>query len=196
MEHCKLENGMIFKILPIKKKDGSILNVYPVDKMYLQNSRKIIYDDTGNLRKIILSVKSNSLEDGTKLLKSFMRHNIICLYHDNKIKYTFIGKSLIEIIQNYDFNINSSDYLQISQKMVNVHGNMLPDYSDSRIIEKKDNVDLLTLLVNEKVYIEDIVKKNNISANVDILKQEGLYGYLSEVISDERDKKISEILAE
>lgn len=52
MEHCKLEDGMIFKVLPIIKRNGDTLNVYPVDKIYIESKRKMIYDDTGVLRGI------------------------------------------------------------------------------------------------------------------------------------------------
>ena len=105
--------------------------------------------------------------------------------------------SLFKVLENYDFNTSSNDYLRINMEMVGPYGsNHFPDYKNSQIIQRENNVDYAKLLINEEVYIEDIVKKNNISANVDILKQEGLYGYLSEVISDERDKKISEILTE
>jgi hypothetical protein len=193
MIHCKLEDGMVLKILPIKKRDGTALSSYPVDQVYLSNRRKIVYDDTGNLRKILLKVKSENTDLGYQLLKSFVKRYIICFYHDEKIKYTFVSKTILDILANYNFR---SDYLVIDQRMIDTQGHMLPDYRNSKVVKKESNVDFLTLLNNEKVYIEDIVSKNNIVSNINILKEEGLYGYLSEVISDERDKKISEILTE
>lgn len=203
MEACKLEDGMVFKVLPSLFKIGSTLYTYPVDKLFLETgmatggyNRKMIYDDTGLLIKIILKAKSDSLEVGTKLLKSYIKNYIICVCHDDKIKYAFIGKSLLDALQGYNFNINSNDYFQINKKMVDGNGYSFPDYKSSQIVKRENNVDLFTLLKNQKVYIEDIVSKNNIVSNINILKQEGLYGYFSEVISDERDKKISEILAE
>lgn len=195
MEPCKLEDGMVFKVLPVLKRDGSALPYYSIDNL-LSTNRKNVYDDTGYLRKMLHKFRLEDSENGSKLFQRLIKREIICIYHDAKIKYTFIGKVLTDILQNYDFSIESNDYFEISQKRVDVHGHILYDYKSSRIVKKENNVDLFTLLKNQKVYIEDIVKKNNISANVDILKQEGLYGYLSEVISDERDKKISEILVE
>ena len=196
MEACKLEDGMVFKVLPVLKRDGSTLPYYSIDNLLSSTNRKNVYDDTGSLRKMVNKFRMENSEIGSKLFQRLIRREIICIYHDAKIKYAFIGKVLVDILKDYDFSIESNDYFEIVQKKVDVHGHMLYDYKSSRIIKRENNVDLFTLLKNEKVYIEDIVKRNNISNNTDILKQEGLYGYLSEVISDERDRKISNILAE
>jgi hypothetical protein len=194
MEACKLEDGMVFKVLPVLKRDGGTLPYYPIDNLLSTINRKNIYDDTGYLRKAVHRFMQNSKID-SRLFPRLMKSEIICIYHDAKIKYAFIGKSLSDILKDYDFSIESNDYFEIVQKKVDVHGHMLYDYKSSRIIKRENNVDLFTLLKSEKVYIEDIVKKNNIVSNINILKEEGLYGYLSEVISDERDRKISNILA-
>lgn len=196
MEACKLEDGMVFKVLPVLKRDGSTLPYYSIDNLLSSTNRKNVYDDTGYLRKIVHKFRMENSEIGSKLFKRLIKREIICIYHDAKIKYAFIGKVLADILKDYDFSIESNDYFEIIQNRVEVHGHMLYDYKNSRIIKRENNVDLFTLLKNENVYIEDIVKRNNISNNTDILKQEGLYGYLSEVISDERDRKISNILAE
>jgi len=52
----------------------------------------------------------------------------------------------------------------------------------------------IQILLNQPFYIEDYVEKNNVYKNIDILKKEGLSDYIYEIISENREKKINQVL--
>ena len=41
-----INDGDVFKILPVLFKDGSALKTYNIDKFYLKSQSKMIWDDT------------------------------------------------------------------------------------------------------------------------------------------------------
>ena len=82
----------------------------------------------------------------------------------------------------------------------------LPSFDKSKIIQQdwdRPNIDIDNqkawfewLRINQPFYIEDYVEKNNVYKNIDILKKEGLSDYIQEIITDNRDKKINQVLTQ
>lgn len=130
----------------------------------------------------------------------------ICILHEGQIKFSMIGKKLIEkITSDYKFNPRNNHHLKVSIQMVN-SGSIghLPSFDKSEIIEQdwnKPNIDIDNqqewidwLKTNQPFYIEDFIENHNVYKYIDVLKKEGLTDYIYEIIAENREKKINQVL--
>ncbi len=195
-----INDGDIFKVLSVLFKDSSASKTYNLDKFYLKSQSKMIWDDTTVIRKALLKIREDNLQRYKQLFQFLNKSYVVCIYHENEIKYTFFGKSLFDKLEHYNFNPESNDHIKVRMNKVNVCGNILNRYDDTEIINK-DWVkpfggDWVSWLKdNQGEYIEDIIGRNSVSKNIDALKSEGFGDYLAKVVSDERDRKISKLFA-
>lgn len=198
----KLQDGDIVKILPILKKDGSFIPILEVVCYSIGN--RIVYDNSNYLKRAIQ--KKNFDENLTNYHTHGTKKYFLCIYHNNEIKYTSVGKKIMEkLMKDYKFDPRNNLQLSVKIEMINnTQIGFLPSFDKSEIIEKnwiKPNIDIDSqtdwfkwLKNNQPFYVEDRIEKNNVFNSIEILKKEGLNDYIAEIISEDRDKKLEKIL--
>lgn len=200
----KLKDGDVVKILPIVKKKGGFSAVEQLNGFYI--GEKIIYDTPENYLKVALN-KKFFIDNDTKLSPLRLKFNktVLCVFHEGEIKFTLVGKKMLDIIvAGYKFDPRNNYQLKVNIEMVKASVGDLPSFDKSEIIQQdwdRPNIDIDNqeawfewLRVNQPFYIEDYVEKNNVYKNIDILKKEGLSDYIYEIISENREKKINQVL--
>ena len=112
----KLKDGDIIKILPIIKKDGSFSPVEELRGFFIGG--KVIYDTPQNHLKLALKTKAHqegsyqSVENlNTKITKI-----ALCIYHENQIKFTLVGKTIKDKLNSYLFDPRNNYQLKINPK--------------------------------------------------------------------------------
>ena len=199
----KLQDGDIVKILPILKKDGSFIPILEIIGYNIGN--KMVYDNSNYLKRALQ--KKYFDENLTNNHPNTIKKYFLCIYHNNEIKYTSVGKKIMEkLMKDYKFDPRNNLQLSVKIEMINNTqiGRPLPSFDKSEIIEKnwiKPNIDIGSqtdwfkwLKNNQPFYIEDRIEKNNVFNSIEILKKEGLNDYIAEIISEDRDKKLEKIL--
>jgi len=200
----KLKDGDVVKILPIVKKKGGFSAVEQLNGFYI--GEKIIYDTPENYLKAALN-KKFFIDNDTKLSPLRLKFNktVLCIFHEGEIKFTLVGKKMLDIIVGgYKFDPRNNYQLKVNIEMVKASVGDLPSFDKSEIIQQdwdRPNIDIDNqeawfewLRANQPFYIEDYVEKNNVYKNIDILKKEGLSDYIYEIISENREKKINQVL--
>jgi len=200
----KLKDGDVVKILPIVKKKGGFSAVEQLNGFYI--GEKIIYDTPENYLKAALN-KKFFIDNDTKLSPLRLKFNktVLCIFHEGEIKFTLVGKKMLDIIVGgYKFDPRNNYQLKVNIEMVKASVGDLPSFDKSEIIQQdwdRPNIDIDNqeawfewLRANQPFYIEDYVEKNNVYKNIDVLKKEGLSDYIYEIISENREKKINQVL--
>lgn len=200
----KLKDGDVVKILPVVKKKGGFSAVEQLNGFYI--GEKIIYDTPENYLKAALN-KKFFIDNDTKLspLRLKVNKTVLCVFHEGEIKFTLVGKKMLDIIvAGYKFDPRNNYQLKVNIEMVKASVGDLPSFDKSEIIQQdwdRPSIDIDNqeawfewLRVNQPFYIEDYVEKNNVYKNIDILKKEGLSDYIYEIISENREKKINQVL--
>ena len=200
----KLKDGDVVKILPIVKKKGGFSAVEQLNGFYI--GEKIIYDTPENYLKAALN-KKFFIDNDTKLSPLRLKFNktVLCIFHEGEIKFSLVGKKMLDIIVGgYKFDPRNNYQLKVNIEMVKASVGDLPSFDKSEIIQQdwdRPSIDIDNqeawfewLRANQPFYIEDYVEKNNVYKNIDILKKEGLSDYIYEIISENREKKINQVL--
>ena len=199
----RLKDGDVVKILPIVKKKGGFSAVEQLSAFHIGN--KIIYDTPENYLKVALN-KKFFIDNSTELnpLRVKINKTALCIFHEGEIKFTLVGKKMLEIVAGYKFDPRNNYQLKVNIEMVKTSVGHLPSFDKSEIIQQdwdRPNIDIDNqeawfewLRNNQPFYIEDYVEKNNVYKNIDILKKEGLSDYIYEIISENREKKINQVL--
>lgn len=200
----KLKDGDVVKILPIVKKKGGFSAVEQLNGFYI--GEKIIYDTPENYLKAALN-KKFFIDNDTKLSPLRLKFNktVLCIFHEGEIKFSLVGKKMLDIIVGgYKFDPRNNYQLKVNIEMVKASVGDLPSFDKSEIIQQdwdRPNIDIDNqeawfewLRANQPFYIEDYVEKNNVYKNIDVLKKEGLSDYIYEIISENREKKINQVL--
>lgn len=202
----KLKDGDVVKILPIVKKKGGFSAVEQLNGFYI--GEKIIYDTPENYLKAALN-KKFFIDNDTKLSPLRLKFNktVLCIFHEGEIKFSLVGKKMLDIIVGgYKFDPRNNYQLKVNIEMVKASVGDLPSFDKSEIIQQdwdRPNIDIDNqeawfewLRANQPFYIEDYVEKNNVYKNIDVLKKEGLSDYIYEIISENREKKINQVLTQ
>ena len=183
----KLQDGDLLKLIPILKKDGSLVPYIKVDYLYLKEKVGIIYDTQKYLYKLKYSEygKDKNIAVGIRYF--------ISVFVDDKIKLIEVGKSLYELVSSVDFSVNDNKHLLISQK--DVMG--FTDYKMSSIIEKNWNGPIFDdekewIKENQGSYLEDFLDSRSVMSNINILN-ENYDNFFLDLIAEERNKKLSEL---
>jgi hypothetical protein len=196
----KLNNGDIIKLLPILKKDGTLVPIIEKNSFLIDN--KVIYDDDIN-RNLTNAIHQKKITDtkfkGYKLSKYF-----ISAYINNKIEFIHIGKQIKQKLSEYKFDPRNNSHLSVSIEEVIIGGNLLANYDKSCIVVKdwiKPEIDInnanewiVFIKANQPFCMEDYFKKYSISNNINIMKDSGLTEILAQIITDNREKKLNKIL--
>lgn len=199
----KLKDGDIVKILPIVKKTGEFSPIEELKFFYIGG--KLIYDTKESHLRIALRKKCMNQTIYGKPLKSQITRFALCIYHEGEIKFTSVCKKIKDkLINGYKFDPRNNYQLKVDIEMVTSSIGYLQSFDKSEIIQQewdKPNIDINNqeawfewLRNNQPFYIEDYVEKNNVFNKIDILKKEGLSDYIYEIITENRDKKINQLL--
>jgi hypothetical protein len=218
----KLKHGDIIKILPIIKKDGSFSTVEELNGFYIGG--KVIYDTPQNHLKTALKTKAyqeglyqgGALAQGNYPSKLQNTKIALCIYHENQIKFTLVGKTLRDkLINSYQFDPRNNDHLKINIKLIGSYiGHLpsfdnyishLPSFDNCEVIQQqwdKPNIDIDNqeawfewLRNNQPFFIEDYIESRSVFNNIDHLKEQGLTDYIYQIIADSREKKINEVMS-
>lgn len=200
----KLKDGDIIKILPIIKKDGSFSPVEELRGFYIGG--KVIYDTPQNHLKLALRTKAHQEGSYQSASESQNTKIALCIYHENQIKFTLVGKTLKDkLINSYLFDPRNNDHLKINIEMKHSSVGPLPSFDKCEVVQQdwnRPNIDIDNqeawfewLRNNQPFFIEDYVESRNVFNNIDTLKQEGLTDYIYQIIADSREKKINEVMS-
>ncbi len=196
---CKLQDGGIVKLLPILRKSGELNLSITADVVFLEN--RFLYDLTGKdyLRRMTWNSKNPTNNTVIPLAKK----HFLSIYINGEIKFISVGKTIMDIINPENFDLENDDHLHIKIKMVGDNYNKYQDYKSSCIVSKKWDKPFMSndkdstynwIKSNQPGYIEDFLDKQSMYNHIDILKRAFGEHLLSDIISDDRNKKIETIL--
>lgn len=190
MLNHKIKDGDVLKLIPILKKDGSLVPFIKTSYLYLDN--KIMIYDT---KDYLIKLKSYLYKQKSdfKLPPIGVKY-WISVFVDNKIKFINVGKSIFEIVESHYFSINDFQHLHIVEKTVN---NLFLDYKLSGVIEKDWNGPIIEdekqwIKENNDSYIEDFFDANGVLSNITILN-ESFDNFFVDLITEEREKKLKSL---
>lgn len=190
MKNHKIKDGEVLKLIPILKKDGSLVPFIKTSYLYLDN-KIMIYDTKDYLNKLksYLYKETSNLKLPPIGVKYWMS-----VFIDNKIKIISVGKSIFEIVESHSFSINDFQHLHIVERLVN---NLFPDYKLSGVIDKDWNGPIIEdekqwIKENQGSYIEDFFDANGVLSNITILN-ESFDNFFVDLITEEREKKLKSL---
>lgn len=190
MLNHKIKDGEVLKLIPILKKDGSLVPFIKTSYLYLDN--KIMIYDT---KDYLIKLKSYLYKETSNFkLPPIGVKYWISVFIDNKIKFINVGKSIFEIVEGHYFSINDFQHLHIVEKLVD---NLFRDYKLSGLIDKDWNGPIIDdekqwIKENQGSYIEDFFDANDVLSNITILN-ESFDNFFVDLITEEREKKLKSL---
>jgi hypothetical protein len=197
MTFYKPEDGDIVKILPILKKDGTFCPFIKTGFVYLDG--KVIYDQANYLKRVW---HNEYVKKSNKTSNIGERFWFFVLIND-EFKFMQTGKKLTDIIkeglyqgQSMGSLLTGDGHLKISKTQIQSY----PCFDESNIVEKKWNSPNISTqteafewtMKNQPFYIEDLLEKNGIFANLKMLN-EYYDNAFSDLIAEDRNKKLEAI---
>ena len=199
----KLEDGDIIKILPMIDKNDKISWIKKYDCAFVGKSTIYDYSDKSYLKRI--SHKLRESNSSTKL-QIATRHGMN-IYIDGEIRILNVSKTLFEMITNNPklLDIRGNHQLFVVKEEVNAGGGQFfPDFKKSYVSEKSWTPPVNDINSKEEWYsyikanqpdFDTYIEKNNIFNQKQLLVNLLGTDMLSELISDDRQKKLDKILA-
>lgn len=190
----RIKNGDYLRILNIPKKDGSFIDCLPMTYMYIKSINGALYDNTGLLDKLYFKLKKLNKKSDFPIGKKYFYLTL----KDNELKFIQVGRTINELLKDYDFSFDSCNYLNVVEEKINTYGNTFPSYdkcfiSNGKKIFNSQGEYENYIINNQEFYLEDYLNKLNPSNNLDKLRLE--FGDIfNELLAEERDKKINLIL--
>ena len=202
MKIHKLEDGDIIKILPTIDKDNNISWIKPYDCAFVD--MKVIYDDGDKKYLKRISSKLREFYSNTKL--PITTRYSMNIYIDGEIRILNVTKTLFEMIMNNSklLDIRGNHQLFVVKEEINVQlGQVFPSFDKSYVSEKSWTPPVSDINSKEEwfSYIKSNqpdfishVEKNNIFNQKQLLINLLGVDMLSELISDDRQKKLETLL--
>lgn len=191
----KIQDGDILKILPIINKDGSASWGRHYTTVY--NNEKFIYDNSGKdyLNRIACKVAF----DSSRVVHNRFAFNC---YINKEIKIVSLSRSIIDIIKNSEpLCISDNKHLFIKIKLNKFPNYYKESYIDNYnweipVLDPDSKEEWTNWIKSNQPDFEGFLEENNVFNNINELKI--LFGsdLLSEIISEDRDKKIVKIIAD
>jgi len=201
----KLEDGDIIKILPMIDKNDKISWIKTYDCAFVGTST--IYDNSGKsyLKRISHKLRESKLihHSSTKL-QIATRHGMN-IYIDGEIRILNVSKTLFEMITNNPnlLDIRGNHQLFVVKKEVSAGGGQVfPSFDDSYVSEKSWTPPVFDINSKEEWYsyiksnqpdFDTHIEKNNIFSQKQLLANLLGTDMLSELISDDRQKKLDKL---
>jgi len=195
----KLEDGDIIKILPMIDKNDNISWIKKYDCVGL-NTKTFISDTKGYLRRI-----SQKLRKSNSSLPISTRY-AMNIYIDSEIRILNVGKKLFEmIIDNpklWDIRGNHQIFVSIDEVSVG-GGQLFPSFDKSYVSEKSwtppvndinSQDEWFSYIKSNQPDFDNHLEKSNVFNHKQLLINHLGKDMLSELISDDREKKLDKIL--
>lgn len=190
----KIEHGDVYKILPFII-DGIPKWGFSYNSIITSNKTTVI-DDGELLRKVYIRWR----EKNRKNKMNFSTRYSFNIYINGEIKILSIGRSLMDVIMSNRpsiFDLNTNTHLKIIKEFTSSHIGPLPVYDKSVTVEVEnwsDGRDWLKYIgKNQPDFIEYIRSKNPIKMRNHLTEEFG-YDYLSDIIAEERQRKLETII--
>lgn len=197
----KLEDGDVIKILPMIDKSDKISWIKPYDCSFVD--MKIVYDDTDKsyLRRISHKLRESNSSTKLPITKRYGMN----IYVDGEIRILNVTKTLFEMIKNNKdlLDIRGNHQLFVVKDEVRASGQVFPDWKKSYVSEKSWTSPVVDINSKEKWYsyiksnqpdFDAHIEKNSIFNQKQLLVNLLGTDMLSELISDDREKKLDKIL--
>jgi hypothetical protein len=191
----KIQDGDLYKILPILDKDKKIIPVISCKCLYLPKSKSTLYDFRDDFLHKIFRVNP----------KLMIKKHFISAVHNGKVDWISVGKTLFEkiISEPNALNLNTDTHLKINVDFVNAGSFSLPNYDKSTFVEHewqkpfnhKDPEIWKEWLIQNQKPMWDFLHQNEAKLHVGKIQEELSDQIdLSKIISEFRDKKLDLIL--
>jgi hypothetical protein len=196
----KLEDGDIIKILPMINKNDEISWIKKYDCVGL-NTKTFISDTKGYLKRISHKIRESHIN-----LPISTRY-AMNIYIDGEIRILSVTKTLFEMIMDNPklWDIRGNHQIFVVKKEVSVGGGQVfPDWKKSYVSEKSwtppvndinSKDEWFSYIKSNQPDFDTHIEKNNIFNQKQLLVNLLGTDMLSELISDDRQKKLDKILA-
>jgi len=198
----KLEDGDIIKILPMIDKNNIISWVKKYDCVGL-NTNTFISDtsEKGYLKRI-----SHKLRESNSSIKLPITTRYgMNIYIDGEVRILNVGKTLFEMIVDNPklLDIRGDHQIFVVKKEVSAGGQVFPDWKSSYVSEKSWTPPVNDINSKDEWYsyiksnqpdFDNHLEKSNIFNHKQLLTDYLGKDMLGEIISDDRQKKLDEIL--
>lgn len=193
MKIHKLEDGDIIKILPMIDKNNKISWIKQYDCVGL-NTKTFISDTKGYLRRISLMQSNSVLPITTRYAMN--------IYIDGEIRILNVGRKLFQIITDNKnlWGIKGNQHIFVVKKdIIAGNGHVFPSYDKSYVLEKdwtppvsdiNSEEEWLSYIKSNQPDFDTHIEKNNIFNHKQLLIDYLGKDMLSELISDDRQKKL------
>lgn len=199
----KLEDGDIIKILPMIDKNNNISWIKMYDCVGL-NTKTFISDksDKSYLRRI-----SHKLRESNSSVKlPISTRYAMNIYINGEIRILNVGKTLFEMITNNPklWDIKGNHQIIVVKKEISAGGGQVfPSFNKSYVSEKSwippvndinSQDECFSYIKSNQPDFDNHLEKSNIFNHIQLLINHLGKDMLSELISDDREKKLDKIL--
>ena len=192
-----LEDGDIIKILPMVGTNNEIIMFKKLDAAHISNS--IIFDTKGYLKRISYEISRVSGFAGKVKLPISTRYYMNILI-DNEIRILHVGRTLFNLISNNPEVLDIKSDYQLNIVKEEVMG--FPVYDKSRVIKRHwtSAVDInseeewLNWIKFNQPDLTNHVNNNSIFVHKQLLIEYLGKDMLGELISDDRQKKLNQLI--
>jgi hypothetical protein len=194
MKIHKLEDGDIIKILPMIDENNNISWIKKYDCVGL-NTKTFISDTKGYLRRI--SLMQSKLSINLPITTRYAMN----IYIDGEIRILNVGKTLFQIITDNPklCDIKGNHHIFVVKNDISAgNGHVFPSYDKSYVLEKdwlpvsdiNSEEEWLSYIKSNQPDFDTHIEKNSIFNHKQLLIDYLGKDMLSELISDDRQKKL------
>ena len=196
----KLEDGDIIKILPMIDKSDKITWIKQYDCVGL-NTKTFISDTKGYLKRISHNLRKSNSSINLPISTKYAMN----IYIDGEIRILNVGRTLFQIITDNPnlLDIRGNHQLFVVKKEVSAGGGQVfPSFDHSYVSEKSWTPPVVDINSKEEWYsyiksnqpdFDAHIEKNNIFNQKQLLANLLGTDMLSELISDDRQKKLDKL---
>ena len=196
----KLEDGDLIKILPMIDKNNNISWIKQYDCVGL-NTKTFISDTKGYLRRISHNLRKSNSSINLPISTKYAMN----IYIDGEIRILNVGRTLFQMITNNPklWDIKGNHQLFIVKGEVKAGSQVFPSFDHSHVSEKSwtppvsdinSEEEWLSYIKSNQPDFDTHLEKSNIFVHKQLLINHLGKDMLGEIISDDRQKKIDEIL--
>lgn len=196
----KLEDGDVIKILPMIDKNNNISWIKQYDCVGL-NTKTFISDTKGYLKRISHNLRKSNSSINLPISTKYAMN----IYIDGEIRILNVARTLFQMITNNPnlWDIRGNHQLFIVKGEVNAGSQVFPSFDHSYVSEKSwippvndmnSQDEWLSYIKSNQPDFDTHLEKSNIFVHKQLLINHLGKDMLGEIISDDRQKKLDEIL--
>jgi len=196
----KLEDGDLIKILPMIDKNNNISWIKQYDCVGL-NTKTFITDTKGYLKRISHKIRESNSSINLPISTKYAMN----IYIDGEIRILNVARTLFQMITNNPklWDIRGNHQLFIVKGEVKAVGQIFPSFDKSYVSEKSwtppvNDIDSkdewYSYIKSNQPDFDNHLERNNIFVHKQLLISHLGKDMLGEIISDDRQKKLDEIL--